>query len=381
MPVKYGVGFPFDTNSPECRNIRSMSLHGFSSPRPYPPSATSASGTWESRTGRLLCRRFQQVTQQHVEDRRLSPADFPSPGPGPVQHFQPVPFPFEEAFVPRQFLGRWPAWRQRQTLAASASIFSTRVGTPHDRSSFQGKASASRWSAAPPRSRLRGIASRAQSGRLGPMTQTGPVQLKRDCEATQIPAGTAVVLPAGTPVAIIQTLGGAYTVEANGGLFRLAASDADCLGLAPAEPAPSADPEAGPFSRRMNRASGTLCAPATDPEIPVNIVDLGLVYDLHVETLPSGSATGGCPDDAYRARLRNGSRHRCRCSTEALDSARGGRSFRANCSGIRLGRHLESRPPDVPNSGLTEGCHTTRANSGVPRGSGHCSRRFNDRRH
>ncbi len=121
------------------------------------------------------------------------------------------------------------------------------------------------------------------------MTQTGPVQLKRDCEATQIPAGTAVVLPAGTPVAIIQTLGGAYTVEANGGLFRLAASDADCLGLAPAEPAPSADPEAD-HQPANEQGVWDACAPATDPEIPVNIVDLGLVYDLHVETLPSGSA-------------------------------------------------------------------------------------------
>lgn len=121
------------------------------------------------------------------------------------------------------------------------------------------------------------------------MTHTGPVQLKRDCEATQIPAGTAVVLPAGTPVAIIQTLGGAYTIEANGGLFRLAGSDADCLGLAPAEPASPADPGAAPISPANEQGVWDALRACYDPEIPVNIVDLGLVYDLRIETLPSGS--------------------------------------------------------------------------------------------
>ena len=61
--------------------------------------------------------------------------------------------------------------------------------------------------------------------------QATSVELKRDCAAVQIPAGTTVTLPAGTVVDITQTLGGSYTVHAPGGLFRLAPQDADALGL------------------------------------------------------------------------------------------------------------------------------------------------------
>ena len=59
------------------------------------------------------------------------------------------------------------------------------------------------------------------------MHQVTSVELKRDCPAVQIPAGNGVTLKAGTPVDITQTLGGSYTVHANGGLFRIAAQDAD----------------------------------------------------------------------------------------------------------------------------------------------------------
>jgi hypothetical protein len=57
------------------------------------------------------------------------------------------------------------------------------------------------------------------------------LQLKRDCEAVQIPLGNVVTLPAGTPVDITQTLGGNYTVQTAGGLFRIAAKDAGALGI------------------------------------------------------------------------------------------------------------------------------------------------------
>ena len=59
------------------------------------------------------------------------------------------------------------------------------------------------------------------------------VKLVRDCEAVQIPLGQTVTLPAGTLVDITQTLGGNYTVQAPGGLFRIAAKDAEALGLKP----------------------------------------------------------------------------------------------------------------------------------------------------
>jgi probable FeS assembly SUF system protein SufT len=114
------------------------------------------------------------------------------------------------------------------------------------------------------------------------------VQLTRDCEAVQIPVGTNVILPSGTEVDITQTLGGTYTVHALGGLYRIAAKDADALGLQPSEAgsgAPAASEAGGPVNEQ---AIWEVLKTCYDPEIPVNIVDLGLVYDLQMEPLPSG---------------------------------------------------------------------------------------------
>jgi probable FeS assembly SUF system protein SufT len=114
------------------------------------------------------------------------------------------------------------------------------------------------------------------------------VELKRDCEATMIPSGTVTTLPKGTPVDITQTLGGSYTVRAmTGGLFRIAAKDADALGI---ETANESKPEEqklneGPVADKDVWETLRTCY---DPEIPVNIVDLGLVYDMKIVPLPSG---------------------------------------------------------------------------------------------
>jgi probable FeS assembly SUF system protein SufT len=119
------------------------------------------------------------------------------------------------------------------------------------------------------------------------MQNTTSVELKRDCPAVQIPAGTATTLPAGTPVDITQTLGGSYTVHAQGGLFRIAASDADALGL----DAPVASPLSPAGDQPADeKAVWDALRTCFDPEIPVNIVDLGLVYDMQLEKLPGGGS-------------------------------------------------------------------------------------------
>ncbi len=110
------------------------------------------------------------------------------------------------------------------------------------------------------------------------------VKLGRDCAAIQIPVGTDVTLKAGTPVDIVQTLGGTYTVHSMGGLFRVDGKDADALGLTPETGV--AAPAAG--QSVSEQAVWGVLKTCFDPEIPVNIVDLGLVYDMGIEPIPSG---------------------------------------------------------------------------------------------
>lgn len=112
--------------------------------------------------------------------------------------------------------------------------------------------------------------------------------LTRDCEAVQIPHGHSVTLPKGTEVDLTQTLGGSYTLRVGGALFRVPGKDADALGLAPqAAPSGAATAPPGEITEAHVRDVLRTCY---DPEIPVNIVDLGLVYDIQVKRLPSGQA-------------------------------------------------------------------------------------------
>ena len=118
------------------------------------------------------------------------------------------------------------------------------------------------------------------------MQNVTSMELSRDCEAVQIPHGAPVTLPKGTPVDITQTLGGTFTVHAQGGLYRIAGKDADALGLE--TPVEEKKPSSGPMDVDEKQIWEILRT-CYDPEIPVNIVDLGLVYDLSIEKLPSGS--------------------------------------------------------------------------------------------
>jgi probable FeS assembly SUF system protein SufT len=124
------------------------------------------------------------------------------------------------------------------------------------------------------------------------MQTLNSVSLTRDCAATQIPSGNSVVLPAGTQVDITQSLGGAYTVQTRGGLFRIARQDADALGMsetgADAATDQTAQEPPGLPEIVEEKTVWDVLKTCYDPEIPVNIVDLGLVYDLNIEPLPSG---------------------------------------------------------------------------------------------
>jgi len=117
------------------------------------------------------------------------------------------------------------------------------------------------------------------------MNQTSSIELKRDCPAVQIPAGTNALLPAGTTVHLTQTLGGSYTVQSPGGLFRIAAADAGALGFELPESASQAQPASGVVNDQLVWDTLRTCF---DPEIPVNIVDLGLVYDMQLQPQPGG---------------------------------------------------------------------------------------------
>jgi probable FeS assembly SUF system protein SufT len=113
-------------------------------------------------------------------------------------------------------------------------------------------------------------------------------RLSRDTRATAIPAGTEVTLPAGAEVSIAQTLGGNVTVRAEGGLFRIGREDVGAIDgfSAPTEAPVLAAPAGGAFSEQ---AVWDVLKTCFDPEIPVNIVDLGLVYDLSIEQISPGS--------------------------------------------------------------------------------------------
>jgi probable FeS assembly SUF system protein SufT len=113
-----------------------------------------------------------------------------------------------------------------------------------------------------------------------------PIALRRDCPAVAIPAGRATTLPKGTQVTVTQSLGGSFTVTCPGGLFQIAGPHADALGLDAPPPAAGPAPAAG--FRLDENAIWEALKTCFDPEIPVNIVDLGLIYDMKLSDAPRG---------------------------------------------------------------------------------------------
>ena len=116
------------------------------------------------------------------------------------------------------------------------------------------------------------------------MSDGGYLTLTREIEAIQIPSGNKITLAKDTTVLVTQALGGAYTVHVphQAGLFRIAGSDADALGKEATAAATTGD---GPFDEEKVWAQLRNCY---DPEIPVNIVDLGLIYGLEATDEATG---------------------------------------------------------------------------------------------
>ncbi|MEO6365821.1 MAG: putative Fe-S cluster assembly protein SufT [Luteimonas sp.] len=112
-----------------------------------------------------------------------------------------------------------------------------------------------------------------------------PVRFDRDCDAVLVPQGEAVSLPAGSIGYITQALGGSYTVFVEGNLFRIAGRDADAIGKDPPQalelPPGASDDDVEQIVWKQLRT-------CFDPEIPINVVDLGLVYEAIIRTRDDG---------------------------------------------------------------------------------------------
>ena len=112
--------------------------------------------------------------------------------------------------------------------------------------------------------------------------------LTRDVEAAVVPVGTKVTLQKGGQAYLMQSLGGSYTVIVNGNMFRIDGKDADALGL-DVHPKPAAATSGPATQEELEKQVWDALKTCYDPEIPVNIVDLGLIYDCHLTSVGENS--------------------------------------------------------------------------------------------
>jgi probable FeS assembly SUF system protein SufT len=113
-----------------------------------------------------------------------------------------------------------------------------------------------------------------------------PVKFERDCDVVLVPQGERVTLPAGSVGYITQALGGSFTVFVEGNLFRVAGNDADAIGKEP--PTPLELPEEA-SDEDVELLAWKQLRTCFDPEIPINVVDLGLVYSCEVRRGDDGA--------------------------------------------------------------------------------------------
>jgi probable FeS assembly SUF system protein SufT len=120
------------------------------------------------------------------------------------------------------------------------------------------------------------------------MTPEKPIILSRDCQAVMIPSGEELLLPAGSSIWLTQSLGGAYTVMTDRGYsVRIDGQDGDALGFSAAA-MPTSMAESSATSGSVHDQVWRQLRLCFDPEIPVNIVDLGLIYDCRLEAMVEG---------------------------------------------------------------------------------------------
>ena len=132
------------------------------------------------------------------------------------------------------------------------------------------------------------------------MAHNQPILLKREVEASVVPNGTKVTLNEGQEAYITQSLGGTFTVVVNGNMFRIEGKDADALGLEPPKPVglAAATAPAGPINKeQLDKQIWDTMRTCYDPEIPVNVVDLGLIYDCQIEPIADKK-------DSYRVNVK-----------------------------------------------------------------------------
>lgn len=115
---------------------------------------------------------------------------------------------------------------------------------------------------------------------MGYSQTSEPVRFERDCPAVMVPSGELVSLPAGQVGYLTQALGGSFTVYVEGNLFRIANDHADAIGR---EPMPLPELAADADDETVEKLVWSQLRTCFDPEIPINVVDLGLVYSCELK--------------------------------------------------------------------------------------------------
>src|SRR5918999_189566 len=123
----------------------------------------------------------------------------------------------------------------------------------------------------------------------GPMQNEQPVIVKRDCDVLMIPSGEKLTLASGSTVWVTQSLGGSYTVMTDRGyMVRLEGKDGDAIGMTQISDWQSDQPSSTDNIEEVEKRVWQQLSSCFDPEIPVNIVELGLIYDCSVTRLENG---------------------------------------------------------------------------------------------